>query len=128
MESASSHFEDKVRWRPLEIAFWLCTLLPFVVTPDYLSLASQIAITALFALSPHLVSYAAECKQYASDASIAIGLLACALERGVQVGGVAQGNADRVLAGFDAEVGNPPIAQHGARGAASERGRRDSPR
>jgi hypothetical protein len=35
--------------------------------------------TALFALSPHLISYAAECKQYASDASIAIGLLACAL-------------------------------------------------
>ncbi len=34
---------------------------------------------ALFALSPHLISYAAECKQYASDASIAIGLLACAL-------------------------------------------------
>jgi len=35
--------------------FWLCTLLPFVVTPNYLSLASQIAITALFALSLDLI-------------------------------------------------------------------------
>ena len=41
--------------RPLEIAFWLATLLPFVVAPNYLSLASQIAITALFALSLDLI-------------------------------------------------------------------------
>ena len=34
---------------------------------------------ALFAVSPHLVSYAGECKQYASDAAIAIGLIAVAL-------------------------------------------------
>jgi len=44
-----------VRLHPLEIVFWLCTLLPFVVTPNYLSLASQIAITALFALSLDLI-------------------------------------------------------------------------
>jgi branched-chain amino acid transport system permease protein len=50
-----SHFQEKTRWRPLEIVFWLCTLLPFVVTPNYLSLASQIAITALFALSLDLI-------------------------------------------------------------------------
>ena len=55
MESAESHFRAKVRWHPLEIVFWLCTLLPFVVTPNYLSLASQIAITALFALSLDLI-------------------------------------------------------------------------
>jgi branched-chain amino acid transport system permease protein len=55
LENASSHFHEKVRWRPLEAAFWLCTLLPFVVTPNYLSLASQIAITALFALSLDLI-------------------------------------------------------------------------
>ncbi|HSA90328.1 MAG TPA: branched-chain amino acid ABC transporter permease [Burkholderiales bacterium] len=55
MESASAHFREKVRWHPLEIAFWLCTLAPFVVTPNYLSLASQIAITALFALSLDLI-------------------------------------------------------------------------
>jgi len=41
--------------RKLEVVFWLCTLLPFVVTPNYLSLASQIAITALFALSLDLI-------------------------------------------------------------------------
>ena len=55
MENASLLFHEKTRWRPLEIAFWLCTLLPFIVTPNYLSLASQIAITALFALSLDLI-------------------------------------------------------------------------
>jgi branched-chain amino acid transport system permease protein len=49
------YFEDRIRWGPLEIAFWLATLLPFVVTPSYLVLASQIAITALFALSLDLI-------------------------------------------------------------------------
>jgi branched-chain amino acid transport system permease protein len=43
------------RWHPLEIAFWLATLLPFVLFPDYLSLASQIAITSLFAISLDLI-------------------------------------------------------------------------
>ena len=55
MESASLHFQRQIRWRPLEIAFWLAALLPFVVTPSYLSLASHIAITALFALSLDLI-------------------------------------------------------------------------
>jgi branched-chain amino acid transport system permease protein len=44
-----------MRWHPLEIAFWAATLLPFVLAPSYLSLASQIAITALFALSLDLI-------------------------------------------------------------------------
>jgi branched-chain amino acid transport system permease protein len=43
------------RWRLLEIAFWLATLVPFFLFPDYLSLASQIAIAALFALSLDLI-------------------------------------------------------------------------
>ena len=55
MASASEHFREGIRWRPLESVFWLCTLLPFVLTPNYLSLASQIAITALFALSLDLI-------------------------------------------------------------------------
>ncbi|HUQ74351.1 MAG TPA: branched-chain amino acid ABC transporter permease [Burkholderiales bacterium] len=55
MESASTLFQRQARWHPLEIVFWLCTLLPFVLTPNYLSLASQIAITALFALSLDLI-------------------------------------------------------------------------
>jgi branched-chain amino acid transport system permease protein len=49
------YLEDRARWQPLEIAFWLATLLPFVLTPSYLVLASQIAITALFALSLDLI-------------------------------------------------------------------------
>jgi branched-chain amino acid transport system permease protein len=43
------------RWRPAEIAFWIATLLPFWLFPDYLSLASQVAIAALFALSLDLI-------------------------------------------------------------------------
>jgi branched-chain amino acid transport system permease protein len=45
----------QARWRWSEIAFWLATLLPFAVTPDYLVLASQVAITGLFALSLDLI-------------------------------------------------------------------------
>ncbi|MBV9556390.1 MAG: branched-chain amino acid ABC transporter permease [Pseudolabrys sp.] len=43
------------RWRLAEILFWLATLLPFFLFPQYLSLASQIAITALFALSLDII-------------------------------------------------------------------------
>ena len=49
------YLQGQMRWRPAEIAFWLATLLPFVATPAYLVLASQIAITALFALSLDLI-------------------------------------------------------------------------
>jgi branched-chain amino acid transport system permease protein len=59
LAGASDEFQRQIRWRPLEIAFWLATLLPFVLAPNYLSLASQVAITALFALSLDLlVGYA----------------------------------------------------------------------
>ena len=50
-----AYLQAQSRWHPLEIAFWLATLLPFFLFPDYLSLASQIAITALFALSLDLI-------------------------------------------------------------------------
>ena len=53
--SASVPFAEQARWRPIELVFWACALLPFFVTPSYLSLASQIAITALFALSLDLI-------------------------------------------------------------------------
>src|SRR5271170_7664454 len=49
------HLAAKQRWRPLELAFWLATLLPFVLIPTYLTLASQIAITAIFAVSLDLI-------------------------------------------------------------------------
>jgi branched-chain amino acid transport system permease protein len=45
----------QLRWRWSEIAFWLATLTPFVLAPNYLVLGSQIAITALFALSLDLI-------------------------------------------------------------------------
>src|SRR5471030_972424 len=50
-----AYLQSLSRWHPLEIAFWLATLTPFVLFPNYLSLASQIAITALFALSLDLI-------------------------------------------------------------------------
>jgi branched-chain amino acid transport system permease protein len=53
--SPVGYLEAQARWRPIEIVFWLSTLLPYVLFPDYLSLASQIAITALFALSLDLI-------------------------------------------------------------------------
>src|SRR5262244_224325 len=49
------YLQAQSRWHPLEIAFWLSTLLPFFLFPNYLSLTSQIAITALFALSLDLI-------------------------------------------------------------------------
>ena len=49
------HFEEQVRWRRMETAFWVATLLPFLLFKSYLSLASQVAITALFALSLDLI-------------------------------------------------------------------------
>jgi branched-chain amino acid transport system permease protein len=49
------HVAAKQRWHPVEFAFWLATLLPFVLAPTYLTLASQIAITAIFAVSLDLI-------------------------------------------------------------------------
>ena len=49
------YLRAQARWHWIEGVFWLATLLPFVLTPNYLSLASQIAITALFALSLDLI-------------------------------------------------------------------------
>lgn len=53
--SPQAYLHAQSRWRTVEGAFWLATLLPFVLFPDYLALASQIAITALFALSLDLI-------------------------------------------------------------------------
>jgi branched-chain amino acid transport system permease protein len=49
------YLQAQNRWQWSEIAFWLATLLPFVLAPNYLVLASQIAITALFVLSLDLI-------------------------------------------------------------------------
>src|SRR5579863_1986643 len=55
MAAPRLYFQSRTRWRPVEAAFWLATLLPFALFPNYLVLASQIAITALFALSLDLI-------------------------------------------------------------------------
>src|SRR3970282_2304769 len=49
------YLRAQTRWRWFETAFWLAVLLPFVLTPTYLSLGSHIAIAALFALSLDLI-------------------------------------------------------------------------
>ena len=46
---------DRMRWRTIETVLWLAALLPFVLAPTHLQLASQIAITALFAISLDLI-------------------------------------------------------------------------
>jgi len=51
----NDYLEAQTRWRRIEFVFWAAALLPFVLTPTYLSLASQIAITALFAVSLDLI-------------------------------------------------------------------------
>ena len=53
--AAHGYLEEQVRWRRLEVAFWVATLAPFLAFPSYLQLANQIAITALFALSLDLI-------------------------------------------------------------------------
>jgi branched-chain amino acid transport system permease protein len=50
-----AYLQAQARWHPAEIVFWLAALLPYWLFPDYLVLASQIAITALFALSLDLI-------------------------------------------------------------------------
>jgi branched-chain amino acid transport system permease protein len=49
------HLSERRRWRLIEVVFWLATLLPFILAPSYLTLASQIAITAIFAVSLDLI-------------------------------------------------------------------------
>ncbi len=50
-----AYLKSLSRWRAAEIVFWLATLLPFFLFPSYLSLASQIALAALFALSLDII-------------------------------------------------------------------------
>jgi branched-chain amino acid transport system permease protein len=49
------YLRAQARWRPVEVAFWLAVLLPYALFPNYLSLASQIAIAGMFALSLDLI-------------------------------------------------------------------------
>lgn len=55
MDDPARWFRGRSRWSVFEILFWIATLAPFYFFPAYLNLASQVAITALFALSVDLV-------------------------------------------------------------------------
>lgn len=52
---AQAWIKSQGRWSPFEIAFWLAVFIPFFFFPTYLTLASQIAIAALFVLSVDLI-------------------------------------------------------------------------
>src|SRR5262245_5186297 len=67
------------RWSAVEIAFWLAALLPFYLFPSYLTLASQIAITALFAISVDLVLGYAGIVTLGHAMFFGIGAYACGL-------------------------------------------------
>jgi len=55
VESPARWIRSRDRWTIFEILFWIATLAPLYFFPAYLNLASQVAITALFALSVDLV-------------------------------------------------------------------------
>src|SRR5438132_550706 len=68
---------------------WALRLVPFLgsvaglvgfafITRRLLPAGAALLAVGLFAVSPHLISYAGEAKQYATDAAVTIGLLACA--------------------------------------------------
>lgn len=68
---------------------WALRLVPFVgsllglagfawVAPRFVPRPAALLGTALLALSPVMVSYSAECKQYATDAALTVGLFAVA--------------------------------------------------
>ena len=61
-ECSADLLRNRLRWlrrqsrfSVFEIAFWLAAIVPFFLFPTYLTLASQIAIAALFAVSVDLV-------------------------------------------------------------------------
>jgi branched-chain amino acid transport system permease protein len=62
MADAAATVDESLRWlkqrgrfSAFEVIFWLATIVPFFAVPTYLTLASQIAITALFAISVDLI-------------------------------------------------------------------------
>ena len=68
-----------LRWHWSEILFWLATLIPCFLAPAQLALASQIAITALFALSLDLILGFAGIVSLGHAALFGVGAYAAAL-------------------------------------------------
>jgi len=51
MSAATSPLLDRHRLRPLELVWWLLALGYFFVFPEYLAVATQVLVMALFALT-----------------------------------------------------------------------------
>ena len=106
MPDASRDLATATRVHPLELAFWLATLLPFFLFPSYLVLASQIAITALFALSLDLILGYAGIVSLGHAAYFGVGAYAAALLAvhgwGEPISGLAAGIAVAAIAGMRA--------------------------
>jgi branched-chain amino acid transport system permease protein len=99
------YLQARTRWHPIEYAFWACTLLPFVLFPNHLVLASQIAITALFALSLDLILGYAGIVTLGQAAffglgAYTVGLLATRAEYGEPISGLFAAAAVAAVAGF----------------------------
>src|SRR5277367_5221022 len=98
------YLREQTRWRPIEIVFWLATLLPYVLFPNYLSLASQIAITALFALSLDLILGYAGIVSLGHAAYFGVGAYAAGLVAshgwGEPISGLVVAGAAAALIGF----------------------------
>lgn len=98
---ARDFLRAQIRWRWAEIAFWLATLLPFVLAPDYLVLASQVAIAALFALSLDLILGFAGIVSLGHAAYFGVGAYTAGL---ISVWGWGEPLTGLVVAGFAAGV------------------------
>ena len=97
----------QTRWSLIEVVFWLAAFVPFVATPQYLVLASQIAITALFAVSLDLIlGYAGVVSlghaAFFGLGAYAAGIVSAKLGWGEPISGLAIGGLVAGLAGYAA--------------------------
>jgi branched-chain amino acid transport system permease protein len=102
------YFEAQARWRLREVAFWLTTLVPFLLFPSHLQLASQIAITALFAVSLDLILGYAGIVSLGHAAFFGLGAYAAGLLAksgwGEPLSGLAMASAVAGVVGYAASV------------------------
>jgi 4-amino-4-deoxy-L-arabinose transferase-like glycosyltransferase len=108
---------------------WALRLVPFVASlaavvcfavmaRRLLPAGAALLAVALFALSPYLISYAAECKQYGCDAAVAIGLLAVSVGLLEGKGGAARWAALAVTGAVAVWCSHPATFVLGAIGSA----------
>lgn len=75
----ADHLAAGARWRPIELAFWIATIAPYFLAPDYLQLAGQILITGLFAVSLDLILGYAGIVSLGHAAFFGLGAYACGI-------------------------------------------------